>query len=338
MIVHVTDHYARAYARLMEALKGKPKFAGLLAVVSAEIQVLEDALWDLYTKRLLLATDAQLDNVGNIVGESRDGDLDADYLLRIQARIKVNKSSGTPEDLYAVLRSLIPGGKQQLINWGNATLTIIVSNFNVSDAMALKLLSFLVKARVGGVRVNLEYLSLDTDEYAFMTPLASFATAPITGGVDNEVFVDSTDGFPDAGSLVADEAVSEDEGNYASKTPTSFRAVPGQPLFAASHVTGTCIRLAGDLGKGFAEHFTQVRTLVNVTDTHVDADDTTGFPASGSITIDAGLATEETVTYASKTGTAFNGTSAALQTHPVGAGITLASDDESGRLAAAIGE
>jgi hypothetical protein len=103
----VTLHTPLALLRLIERWKGKPNLAAILASYTDQLQLLENALWDIITARLVdYAEGAQLDAIGRIVGEIRQGQNDAQYRARLRVRIRINQSFGTAEDVIIVLQML----------------------------------------------------------------------------------------------------------------------------------------------------------------------------------------------------------------------------------------
>ena len=102
-ITQVSDHVARVTAALVEQYKNKPKVVGLLTAFTNQIQKLEDAFFPLLSlPNLGQATGAGLDLLGRIVGEPRNGRLDASYRTAIQVKILLNISSGTIDEIYAI--------------------------------------------------------------------------------------------------------------------------------------------------------------------------------------------------------------------------------------------
>lgn len=96
--------------RLLHQYKGKPKIEGVLDAFSFQFDDLEDAWFELLDERSLdTSIGQQLDNLGNIVGEPRDGRNDTDYRRAIQVRIRINNSSGTPEDLIDIAETATIG-------------------------------------------------------------------------------------------------------------------------------------------------------------------------------------------------------------------------------------
>lgn len=128
----ILDHFEQAKAFLTDCYKGRPVLEGFLKALSTQIQEAEDMLWDVIQSRLLGtttatipsetddgsddvvldggeavivnmdATGAQLDPIGDLVGEARDGRDDTDYTAAIKMRIRANASDGHPEDLIAI--------------------------------------------------------------------------------------------------------------------------------------------------------------------------------------------------------------------------------------------
>jgi len=99
------SHCDEAVLRLIAQYEDKPRMHALLCTFVGQIQELEVAIFDLYTERTIdTAVDAQLDALGSIVGQPRLGFVDANYRSFIKARIKINLSSGRPEELIEILR------------------------------------------------------------------------------------------------------------------------------------------------------------------------------------------------------------------------------------------
>lgn len=108
-VVQITDHEARAEARLAEQYKRAEKLKGLLACFTVQCQQIEDMLFGvLLGYRLNLAVGEQLDVIGRVVGQDRESADDAEYRLRLAARIRANLSHGSAEDIYLVFGILLP--------------------------------------------------------------------------------------------------------------------------------------------------------------------------------------------------------------------------------------
>ncbi|MCG8433501.1 MAG: DUF2612 domain-containing protein [Gammaproteobacteria bacterium] len=99
--------------KLLTQFKEKPNIEAILRVILKQVQDLEDAAFVLLTGTLLPnAVGNQLDRVGQIVGESRQGRGDADYRVGLSARILLNLSNGTIEELIAIVNVMTSGTAQ----------------------------------------------------------------------------------------------------------------------------------------------------------------------------------------------------------------------------------
>lgn len=161
----IETHETDALNRMTERLKGKPIATAFFRALARQIQDLEDAAWDVFIGRWIdSAVGVQLDAVGKYLNLAR-GSLDDDtYRLWLKARVKVNRSRGTPEDLIAIFHLLsedsvitytpmYPAGFQ--LDLGDA-----VFDSSLHDA----LLSFIRAATDGGVRGMLTWSEHDEDE------------------------------------------------------------------------------------------------------------------------------------------------------------------------------
>lgn len=103
-----TTHVEEALAQLAEQFHDKPNVEGLLRDLLAGEQELEHVFWDLIDLRALdVAQGPQLDGIGDIVGERRQGRDDSSYRTAIRGRIVLNKSSGTTENIISIIRAIV---------------------------------------------------------------------------------------------------------------------------------------------------------------------------------------------------------------------------------------
>ena len=108
------NHAAEALAELASQYRYRPQFEGLQTGVGTRAQTIEDVLWAIYTTTgiapnvagLTVAQGVYLDRIGKIVGQARNGLVDAEYVLVLQARIRVLFSAGTIPDLQTILQLL----------------------------------------------------------------------------------------------------------------------------------------------------------------------------------------------------------------------------------------
>lgn len=103
--VYESAHVAKGLALLLQQWRSSPKLMGILATYLRQFQTLENVTWDVINSRMLdTAVGAQLDMLGDLVGEARRGRSDIDYRAAVKLRIRVNRSQGTAEDVIDVAR------------------------------------------------------------------------------------------------------------------------------------------------------------------------------------------------------------------------------------------
>ncbi len=108
VLVKKEDHVDEGIANLIEQFKNKDNLRKFLTSFLEQIQDLEDAFDQILTLTdvVAVAFGQQLDNLGLIVGEERFGRSDEQYRIAIDTRILLNNSSGTPENIIALIRAL----------------------------------------------------------------------------------------------------------------------------------------------------------------------------------------------------------------------------------------
>jgi hypothetical protein len=152
------DHVAQALGRLIEYWKNKPNMRGLTADYQAEIAELENAVWQVILLRFPdNAGTAQLDVLGRIVGEERGGLSNADFLIRIKARIRANSSLGNPVDIFAVIK-LITSAAFRYTRDGVASFRIDFLA-TPTDAVMRQLPSLVKDTRAAGVGASINFIT-----------------------------------------------------------------------------------------------------------------------------------------------------------------------------------
>lgn len=107
-IGYIPDHVARGLDFIVSQFAGSTKLRALAAAILEEVQIAEDTLQDLiYGLRLDGATGAQLDLLGALFGERRDGLIDATYRRFIEARLMIRLSQGTPDQVAMIAARLV---------------------------------------------------------------------------------------------------------------------------------------------------------------------------------------------------------------------------------------
>lgn len=182
------QHANQALSNLIQFFRDKNRIAALMDSYSAQAQELEQVFWDLLTKRYLSnATGVNLEALGLIVGETRQGRLDEAYRAAIRVRVLVNRSNGRIEGLLTIAKQMLGGGDDvdvKLIEAHPCAMTIRIQS-ELNGASALDLARMLRRAKAGGVRlVTIVELSVGRTFRWGNTPTSAGLTvdaAPSTG-------------------------------------------------------------------------------------------------------------------------------------------------------------
>jgi hypothetical protein len=163
-LIPVTDHAQRVDDSLAQQYRDAtaPGVREVAQAIAFEGQDVEDALWSILNKTpLSAAIGYQLERMGALVGEQRNGDSDEPYWVRVAARILVNRSSGSVNELLAIFSLLTAGlATLHLVDQLPAAFVLKVNGIAVSVPGTYATL--LRQARKGGVRSILEYSTAPT--------------------------------------------------------------------------------------------------------------------------------------------------------------------------------
>jgi hypothetical protein len=191
------DHLLQASAQLPSQYRDSgtttaPTVRDLALALIAPVQGVEQALQDAITTRGLGALGANLDMLAKLVGSTRSAMTDARLLSWVQARIRLNRSSGTIQDLIDIMSLLLPPGTMvQVVETFPGVVTITLGsqavNLDPNDAGNIAKL-----ARAAGVAcVTISPLTTDVnsftlDDVTAPQPLSSQGLGdtgvPATGG------------------------------------------------------------------------------------------------------------------------------------------------------------
>lgn len=147
-------HVTEGLARLLGQFSNASDLRSLLALLLGQIQSLEDDASDVAAGLTVsTATNYQLDIIGAIVGEPRQGRSDVQYRPRILSRIGINISNGRPDELLEIMTAT---------NGSSFTLTEYQpAAFELSGAIDVAqlndLLDILAALKPAGVDAHLTY-------------------------------------------------------------------------------------------------------------------------------------------------------------------------------------
>ena len=269
-----------------------PRWRALVEkVIAPQVQAIEDVIQQLILiSRIDVSVGVQLDVIGRLVGQSRQGMTDVMYRKYLKARILLNKCGGTLEQIYGVFRSIFSGTFTFSTNYPAGIL------FGITDIVtALEdkvLINFLGKAVSAGVSAIL-FTKQQTDANCFWTATASCLTVGAFIG-DPLLQVDGTYGLTTGAATINPGLADEESVTITSVIPPNeFHC----STLAANHAIGSAV-VQASVGKGcgWAD---ALSSPASVGATTLTVYSVSGFPTSGSLVLDGGTAWEEVVTYSS---------------------------------------
>lgn len=139
--------------RLIEFFKQAARNRDMMKSLLEPVQDAENALWALYTAfDPRTAVGDQLDILGGLVGEERDGRSDADYRVGILVRVLVNTSDGTIEQLLAIAGAMVPTALTSLLEFFPASVRV---DFDTLGSLNMdNIYELLREAKGGGVSLR----------------------------------------------------------------------------------------------------------------------------------------------------------------------------------------
>lgn len=160
----IPDHVTRAQSLLIEEFKRSTRLNQLVKAIVDPMQEVEHVGNDLYiSRRLSQAGGAQLDGIGEIVGEPREGRSDEDYREAIEFRIFINTSNAEPETLIQALKFTTNASKVKLWELPYAVIQMFTNGSFIPD----NLVSTMESIAAVGVRIDYISTSLNTVPFSF---------------------------------------------------------------------------------------------------------------------------------------------------------------------------
>ena len=201
---HIDDHEDRAIARLPGYQQSATNWIRLLRATLSEAQAFEDALDQLQNERhLSVAIGQQLDDIGTILDEAREGKSDGEYRIVLQGRASELAGSGEGDRVIDAYLFLTGAEIILLTEHQPATMelfALIVSDtFTAAEDAAI--LESVKRIRAAGVQVILvvvEDSSTDPDLNAFIWGDSADADA------NGDLPVDADHGYGDSADADGD--------------------------------------------------------------------------------------------------------------------------------------
>lgn len=179
-----STHYEIVLSKIIEQYKQSPNLLALLAAICESTQAADDAAGQLVT--LSSIDDSfgeQLDVIGRIIGEPRGGFDDGTYRLHLKARIFLNRTSGTIEDVIGLFNILLgsSGVEVELFEYFPAAIWVTLENVAIDPTLAPYFAELLQEVKAAGVRSILQWSNFGAAQ--------TFAFAGATGsGFDSGWF------------------------------------------------------------------------------------------------------------------------------------------------------
>jgi hypothetical protein len=163
--IDTTDHVTIALERLPYQFNGQTTMEAFVTAVAEEIQALDDAIMAAVGEtELSVAAGDTLDDVyGALVNEDRGGASDAYYRALVKVKVAVYQSTGTPEELIAILLGCLPEGVEvryhEAYDDDVSEASVIVMSYVTSGSptagMRARIVRFLELAMPGGKYLHL---------------------------------------------------------------------------------------------------------------------------------------------------------------------------------------
>jgi len=155
-----TDYEASGLANLIWQFRCSTDLRKLLSIYLRQLQLVENAFFNMKEGMDKdSATGDRLDIIGSIVGEPRAGQTDAQYLNAINARIEINSSQATIEDVISVAIATSGGTVTFQISESYPAGFVMEINEDIDPSLVDvdRLASFISQARGGGILGILVY-------------------------------------------------------------------------------------------------------------------------------------------------------------------------------------
>jgi hypothetical protein len=149
------DHLAAMRARLISQFQGLPNLDAFIHAAGDQLNDIDEFFGQLASLLTLqTAVGAQLDVLGVILGQSRNGLTDSPYRTLLQARVSAYASTGSVESLIQILMSL--GGAQtvRVLESSLPDITVTILGLN-SPVTHRDILTAMQLAKPAGVSLTL---------------------------------------------------------------------------------------------------------------------------------------------------------------------------------------
>lgn len=151
------DHAELAVSRLASQFAGSTKLQSLVRAICEPFNSVEACANELINNRWIdTAIGAQIDGLGTIVGEGREGRNDDDYREALRFRVFINVSKGTPPDVIRALDYITKADDVQYMESWPATVFLYSDGYSANKLLP-NVMQDLLPAAVSDVDVAVSF-------------------------------------------------------------------------------------------------------------------------------------------------------------------------------------
>jgi hypothetical protein len=155
----ITTHIEDAKSRMIERYRNSPKFEGVISLFAEKMQALEDAIDYFQNHRWIADAEGfQLDLIGEIVGQPREGVNDTTYRVLLYVKVAINAARGDPESVIGIFNLITGATKSRYFSWGNLNVSLQGNGTNPLSSAA-KLHKQIQRVLPAGVKLTMLGLS-----------------------------------------------------------------------------------------------------------------------------------------------------------------------------------
>lgn len=160
------NHTAAMQANLISQFQGLPNIGFWITALGAQLNDIDQAIGQLLTMLPLQgASGAQLDALGGLLGQARDGLNDPTYQALLQAKIVQLRSQGTVENLIQILLSMAGAQKVQVLESADADITVTAIEIAGAPLTPNDVIAAVVLSKPAGVGMVLDEATAPAFEF-----------------------------------------------------------------------------------------------------------------------------------------------------------------------------
>lgn len=175
---YIPDHLQQALDAWLSQDRTRPRLLALVRTICAQVQELEDYLWDAYVSAPLTAASGDgLDVWGRLLGEPREGADDIVYRRCLSARLLVLRSDGRVDEMITIAALIVAGDAHYTTAYPAGFQIAVEPGVPLDEALAARLVRALRAAKPGGVGLGVVerragFFRFDDPDLGFGSPLS----------------------------------------------------------------------------------------------------------------------------------------------------------------------